>query len=485
MQFDVKKHQSSIYKYIIGLCTLAMLSAIGVYSYLGTYSRYLADDYCEAVRVNKSSPISAVIERYQAGDWRAANRYSNLMFVGFSELLGRDSMQITMTSMVLLWVVGLSWSIHEIRKYLKINLFFQMDIFIGATLGFFSLLQAPNLFQTVYWRSSMMTHFAPLVFGCFLFAFLLRQTRRRKTSLLVNVFIFFAAFIFAGFSEPPTTTTITALPLVMLAIWYWGKSPDKQKHIVLFAWALAGVILGLLVMAFSPAATNTIRETRPNISLILLNSFYYGYLFIIDSLKTMPLPFFVSTLTFLLVVWLYPQDEAPKMPNQRRWSTLLIMIAIPFLAWLLIAAGFAPSVFGQGFPVERMRFLATTIMIVTFMLEGALLGYLPRDKFSIYSRPVFQWLALALFSTLAIVYPLRAAYNIYKTDVPEYRSHAEAWDQRDAEIRKAVAEGATDLVVVQLDSMKGVLEYKKNNWVNICAANYYGLNSISAPLEVP
>jgi len=486
MQFDVKKRQVSIYKSMIGLCALAMLTTIGVFAYLGTYSRYLADDYCESVRVNKaSSPVSAVIERYQAGSWRAANRYSNLLFVGFSEWLGRDAMQITMTSMVLLWAAGLIWSIHEIRKYLKINSFFQMDIFLGAMLGFFSLLQAPNLFQTVYWRSSMMTHFAPLVFGSFLFAFLLRQTDRSKNSLPINIFICFAAFIFAGFSEPPTTTAITALPLVMLAIWYWGKSPDKQKHIELFAWAFAGVILGLLVMAFSPAAANTIRETRPGIFTILLDSFYFGYLFIVNSLKIMPLPFFVSTLIPLLVVWLYPQNEVSKLPGERRPSIFLFMVAIPFLAWLLIAAGFSPSVFGQGFPVERMRFLATTIMIVTFMLEGGLTGSLLKSKLTAFNRPVFQWLAFAFVAALAIAYPVRAAYHVYKFDVPEYRSHAEAWDQRDAGIRAAAAQGKTDLVVVQLDSMKGIIEYKVDNWVNRCAAQYYGLNSISAPLEEP
>jgi hypothetical protein len=80
------------------------------------------------------------------------------------------------------------------------------------------------------------------------------------------------------------------------------------------------------------------------------------------------------------------------------------------------------------------------------------------------------------------LYPLHAASKV-SDSIPEYRSYAIAWDARDAYIRKSVAEGAKDLVVVQLDSMGGVGEYKgrKSYWINSCAARYYGLDSLIAP----
>jgi hypothetical protein len=66
---------------------------------------------------------------------------------------------------------------------------------------------------------------------------------------------------------------------------------------------------------------------------------------------------------------------------------------------------------------------------------------------------------------------------------PEYRYFATAWDARDASIQQAIAEGATDLVVVQLDSIGGVGEYKGNekDWINRCASRFYGLNTLRAP----
>ena len=467
------------------ICVFATLVAIGMYAYLGAFSRYLADDYCEAVSVSKNSPINAVINRYSAGATRASNRYSNLLFVGFSEMLGEHNMQITIVSMVLLWVVGLCWSAHEIRKFLKIDWSLFLDLYLGLSLGFFSFLQAPNLFQTVYWRSSMMTHFAPLVFGSFLSAFLVRQLQRLRfepLSRLIYGFVFFATFIIAGFSEPPATTLVTTLPLLMAVIWFLENTPAKQRHLGLLAWMFAGAFLGLMALVFSPAGANVARETSLDFVAILSKSFLYSYLFIIDSLKIAPLPTLLSILLPFMLIWLYKQQPSPSSRNEI-YSIWLVIFAIPVLLWLLVAAGFAPSVYGQSFPVERMRFLARTLMIVACMLEGALFGFLLKDLKLSPNRIAGWWVVLVLFAVLAIGYPLRAVFNVLKVNVPEYRAHAETWDTRDQYIRKSVVAGAKDMVVTQLDSMHGAVEYKGNKsfWVNVCAAEYYGLHTLVAP----
>ena len=88
--------------------------------------------------------------------------------------------------------------------------------------------------------------------------------------------------------------------------------------------------------------------------------------------------------------------------------------------------------------------------------------------------------------TLAVlmIYPLQSSSKIYAS-FADYRNFATAWDLRDAQIRQAVAEGTKDLVVIQLDSVGNVGEYKgfggPNYWINICAADYYGLHTLVAP----
>ena len=89
----------------------AMLAYLAAVAYLGAFSRYMADDYCEAAAMQSSTPLRAVMDRYEAGEWRAANRYSNLLLAGVLEsLLGLRSVAIILPLMVILWSVGLIYS---------------------------------------------------------------------------------------------------------------------------------------------------------------------------------------------------------------------------------------------------------------------------------------------------------------------------------------------------------------------------------------
>ncbi len=467
---------------IVLISTLAMLAAVSMYAYLGSFSRYIADDYCEAVRVTTVSPFQAVLDRYSDGAFRSANRYSNILFVGFSELLGPNSIPFTIVLMIVLWLLGLSWLVHEIRKFAKVEWTLLMDIFLGSTIAFMSFLQAPNLFQTVYWRSSMMTHFAPLVFGALFLAFLMRQARRpvdETISLVVYGFIFVAAFVLAGFSEPPAATLVTVFSLLLFVVGVRDRSFTRNRFLALTGVTFAGVFTGFLTLLFSPAVTNVAREKTPDVILILFNSFIYAFHFMRDSFLSLPLPLFISFLIPFFVIWTLKQTSGFSLTAETRRLPLW-MIAVPLLTWLLIAAGFSPSVFGQGFPVERMRFLARTLMIATLMLEGVWLGlYLPEFKFN---RTIGVWAALLLFVVVSIGYPLRTAGSLIQKSLPEYRERAELWDIRNAFIHRHIEQGEMELYIPGFGGVYGVKELDANpaHWINACAANFYHVTSIQS-----
>lgn len=475
------KNNETVIKAVLWMSAFAMLAAMAVYAYLGSFSRYIADDYCEAVRVTTVSPVQAVIDRYSDGSFRSANRYSNILFVGFSEMLGQNSIPITMVLMVILWTMGLSWLVHETRKFAGMEWARLMDVFLGGMLAFMSFLLAPNLFQTVYWRSSMMTHFAPLVFGSLFFAFLIRQARRpldAPISIFTYGFIFAASFLLAGFSEPPAATLVTFFALFLFAIWKWNGSPARNRMLAVTGAAFAGVFTGLLTLMFSPAVTNVTREKSPDVLLILFNSFKYAFEFIRDSFLSLPLPLLFSFLIPFLLIWSLKRSGNITFSESRRLP--LWMLILPLLIWLLIAAGFSPSVFGQGFPVERMRFLARTLLIVMLMLEGIWLGLvLPEFKFN---RTIGTWVPLLLFAMISIVYPLRTALGLLNNSILEYRERAELWDLRDAYIHRHIAQGETELFVPGFDGVYGVKELDSNpaHWINACAANFYHVSSIQS-----
>lgn len=473
------------FRYIVGAGVLSLLLAAGLYAYLGSFSRYGGDDYCEAARIRQSSPFAAVFERYFFEDWpRATMRYSNLLFVGFSELLGSYSMPVTMASMVVLWFAGTVWGTYELRKLLNIHWDFLLDLFVGLTFGFFSLRQAPNLLETVYWRSAMMTHFAPLVFGSFLCAFLLRQARTsegKSYSLPAYLLIIAVTFVIAGFSEPPTTTLLTVTVLLMAAVWIWDRSRDRRKHLALLASVFAGALLALAAMVLSPATAGASQERTFNIFSVLLDSFRFSYQFMVDSLRTQPLPIFSTLLITLTLVWLHRQMRPSELSYMHRRVIWIGLIAAPILAWLLIAAGFSPSAYGQSFPVERSRFLARALLIAVFMLEGAFLGLLLGHLNLRRSPMLGQTLFAVIFAALAVGYPLRTAASLLRLDLPEYRERAQLWDARDAYIREMKENGVRDLTVPFLSSeILQDLGDRSGFRLNRCASVLYGVDSIVA-----
>lgn len=484
MQFDPQKFEAGFFRRALTFGALAAFFAITVYAYLGTFSRYWSDDYCEAVRnYRASSPVAAVIQRYEEGSWRAANRYSNLTFVGFSEWLGENNLPITISGMVLLWAVGLSWSVSEFRKFLNVHWSLPADIFLGLMLEFFILLQAPNLFQTVYWRSSMMTHFAPLVFGSFLFAFWFRLARlTKKTSAFDYCVIFFATFIIAGFSEPPVAALVTGLGMLIAALFILGTPAAKQKLLPLTLVAFLGALVGLIVMIASPANMNLIGKTHPTPLKLLSDSFLFAYYFMAFSFKELPLPNLLSAALPFLIALVYKKiNPSINLDSKKRLLWVLVASA-PILMWILIAASFAPSVYGQGYPIERMRFLARAVMTATFMAEGALCGVLFQNiKLSINSRLVQGSLYVALF-LLGIIYPIRAGASVYQKNIEDYQTRAKFWDLRNAYILRHAQQGETDLIVPGYSAPYKVKEIDDDptHWVNICVANFYGVHSVRA-----
>jgi hypothetical protein len=483
MQVEINRFESVFFRYLMTAAALAMFAAIGVYAYLGTFSRHLSDDYCEAVRTNRSNPISAVIDRYTEGQWRAANRYSNLMFVGFGELLGENNLPITTVAMLILLPIGLSWSVYEFRRFFKVQWPLQVDCFLGATLGFFILLQAPNLFQTIYWRSSMMTHFAPIVLGSYLFAFWMRQAARpsdQKISPLIYLLIFFFTYVIAGFSEPPVATMVTALALIIGAVWLWLPVPTRTRLLPLLVAAFLGAFLGLMTMVFSPA-NRSLAQDSPGAINVLKDSFEFSFIFVVYAFKLFPLPGLLSAFIPALLTCLYKQSSPSILSSEQKRFLWVIAAAAPIVLWILIAAGFSPSVYGQGYPVERMRFLACFLMTATFMIEGGVLGLLLgtyRPRFN----QVLSWAAVILFALTGILYPLRAALRVYQIFVPEYQARAEMWDLRNEYIWRHANMGEMDIVVPGYSTEYMVKELDDNpmHWVNICAANYYGIRSIRA-----
>ncbi len=453
--------------------------ALGVYAYLGIFSRHLADDYC-SVDFTRANFFKALLNNYIF----VSDRYANFMLIALSEYISPRSVMVLPALFITLWIVGLAWMLYETSRFTKLN-WSKLTVFtLAFLLAFFALLQAPNRFQILYWRSSMATHFAPLVFMPFLAAFIFRNisaAEKETVPFWKYPLGFFIALIIGGFSEPTVAVMITLLTLAFAAAWKWMTPPTRKAALNLIGWSLAGAVLALLVMGLAPANYYRVSlgKEPPTLTFLVIRSFQYGFNFVDNSFRTLPIPtFFTVAMPFFMFYNMYTSPTLELTSSQRKLIRNLLWF-IPALSYLLIVASFAPSVYGQSFPVERARFAGQLSLVAGLMIEGALLGILLAQWRPDFIQKLPLKLASAVLLAFAALYPLRAAWFSIG-EVPAYRARAEAWDARVIQINDLIAQGETDLLIVQLDGVEGVkeLEGTEKHWVNRCAAKYYQVNSI-------
>ncbi len=470
------------FRYISIVSNVAVLFALSVYAYGGLFARYQADDYCETVYLLSASHIlEAVIHAYNT--W--LNSYSILFLVQLTELGGLWGFRLMTAMTLVLWLAGLTWLTGEIGKFFHARLNLWMNMWLAALIIFLSLYQAPNLHQILYWRTALIPYTVPLVFFIYIAALLLwyvrfpcEKRRALGVGLLVSGLVFFAG----GLGETTAALQVGLLASAVLLVWLTRSKHGRTDLLMILLIALALSVLVVIIIALSPGTATRLEgitsQRAPLFNPITLSTrtLLYTLLFVADALRVAPLPnFLLFALPFGICYFHFSQGR------QISPHTRLAALLLPLLMIIVIGCSFAPSVFAQSYPVARARFAAHFVLAFSLAWEGSLLGMLA-SRIQLPNRVSFARGLLLVLLGMASVYPLRAAANLY-TALSDFRAWSAAWDARDAYIRQAVAEGVTDLVVVQLDTIGGVQEYKHdaNHWVNKCAAEYYGLRTLRAP----
>ncbi len=464
---------------LLGIFTT--LLAIGLYGYLGIFSRYGSDDYClSAFYFQQGNFVTWIIERYL----RDSGRYTNILFIGLvDKLLGWYNVAILPGLMLALFVFGLYLFLNEIVQMASLRWNRFVTLFIAALIVYFSVAQAPNLYEILYWRAGMTSHFAPLVFLTFLGAFILHQIRAaelRRPPLWVLATCFIASFIIGGFSEPPTTLLITILILGICVVWFLGDHRFRRLDLSILAWSLVGSLFALAILALAPANALRLGNAPPTLLELIFKTLQYPSLFIVDTFRSLPLPTLISIIlpAVLFVGVSFPPPQADS--NKTRNRIIFLMAAVLLLAYLLIASSFAPSVYGQSYPVPRARFAARVILTCALIMEGVLIGILIANTNTRFFQPKsVRRFAVVAFMLLSL-YPLRTAWR-NSIDIPIYQNRAVAWDLRDAKIRALQTEGVRDIVVPFLkkevtQDLGDHTEFRLNR----CAAAIYKVDSIVA-----
>ena len=469
---------------VLSLGILTTFIGLGLYAYLGTFSRYGSDDYCLTTFFLQDDLIGRMIRRY----FVTSGRYTNILFIGLADkIFGWYNVAILPPLMLILLVLGLYLLLKEIAEMVAFRWNHWVTFFMAVSITYFSISQAPDLYETLYWRAGMTSHFAPLVLFLFLGAFLLKQirnTRERSPSLWVQAVCFIGPFLVGGLSEPPTAMVITILFLAMCAVWWQGEGRSRRWTLVLLLWALLGALLALIVMALAPANSLRLQTAPPGLLELVSGILRHPLEFIVDTLRTLPIPTLISVTMPALLFYVKFSYSSQNLSRETRNRLGFLIIAVLLLTYLLIAANFAPSVYGQSYPIPRARFAGRMLMTSALMIDGALLGVLAANARMTFFRSIYLHRFAMLALILLVFYPLRGAWRT-STEIPSYQERAAAWDLRDSEIRTLKAQGVQDLVIRFLPEEKlQDLGDRTGFRLNRCASIIYGVNSIVAvPME--
>jgi hypothetical protein len=198
--------------------------------------------------------------------------------------------------------------------------------------------------------------------------------------------------------------------------------------------------------------------------------------FIFYSLKGLWVPFgvlfFINVLIAFIFIDLRDLEMCPR-------NSIFIFLITALATFFLIVCVCAPTAYGMmAYPEERVLMLAQFILICGVSLEGLIIGYSLRH---IKGNPsIVKIISLGVLFILCL-YPL-SNMDDRLAGLEFYRNRARLWDIREIAIDKLLDKGENNLVVPALDSHAEIAELTDdiNYWVNQCAANYYGIESISA-----
>ncbi|NOH00682.1 MAG: hypothetical protein HND47_01250 [Chloroflexi bacterium] len=457
--------------YLTWLGIIAATTTLAVYAYLGFFSRYMADDYCLLVNLQSGDVFTASWNKYLF----SSNRFSNLFVLGFWELFPHNIAFVPAVHVVL-WVGGLYWLHAELNKLFDLKLKFPVLFLSAEILALFSFFTAPNIFQILYWRPGQVSYLTPLVFFTLAAAWLVSLVRREKASIPLAFLFAFLAFFIGGLSETLGALHIAALSLAISGVFFFDKSPRRRPALILLTALLVGASVALLAMLSSPANAMRINPENPTPTplQVILRALGYALLFLWVSVRTLPIPIIaLLAISVLLSYLIFAERQKGRLDSRFAWVFLLV----PLAAYALIFASFAPSAYGQSYPVERVRFPAHFILTVALTALGICGGYV----LSYVKLPAFARYVVTVSAALALLYPfwmMRQPLATYEFR----RLFALRWDEREAMIYDFKAEGELDITIPALDGHEGTkeLDVRPFFWVNQCAAQYYGVHSITA-----
>jgi hypothetical protein len=465
---------------------LLLFLAFAGLAYLGTFTRFLADDFCMAGDALHLGLPDMLAKWY--------NRWTGrFMFIIFTGLFGSGGPRFAGWLPALAgatWLVGIWWAILPLIKHSGWPRPRQLAILASGLSLLVLLSSIPNLFQSFLWQNGMVNYSLPLIGLVFSAGIILRAWLERTRLLPTCAALFVLAFLCGGFTEVFSAMQVTLFALALLISFVVSDQTTRLRLLPILGAALLGGLAAMLVIIIAPG--NLIRlqavgneGIHPGLLRIITFSIQnmahiFGNYFIYTPYWAL-----ASIIPPFLAGWLFSTGYSldQQLPAFWKQNWLKGMALVLGAALILVTAACAPVVYAlNAYPDDRAIIIPQFVIVVAAMSISAMLGTGLR-RLGILPDPVKRIaIAHALQAGILVVIILATGISIRRSVrwIPEFQSFAKAWDDRASIIQKAADSGQSEITVVGGNAHFGIANLKvdPNNWVNVCMAKYYQIPHI-------
>jgi hypothetical protein len=420
-----------------------------------------------------------------------SGRFSFTFIVNLTQLVGPKLTPILPALALALWLLAVIFLIFRWQRWLQTTASIILGFALSGLVIFATLEGSPNVYQSLYWQTGMLTYTLPLILltaylGWLLFyADELPNKSQHSWAIPASGA---ATFVFGGFSETYVSvqTALLIALFILSTIMLQGK---KRRQVNAFLGAgIVGSLLAMLVIVIAPG--NLIRRglmpPSPDPVELIKKSIYDVYIFSVISFRRQPYVVALSIILPALAGFLTYQGISLNKPYRSgdcaRW--LLPLVVIPVLTAGLILAAILPSEYAiSSYPDDRVLIMPVYFLFLGMTLWGLSLGSRLRSAFVIQREWVLSIASLAFgFSVCALLVFGFVSARTLTDQAPIARQYAQAWDERDRALKEITEEQDEPIPVPSLRHMGFLAEigYDPNEWINRCVAQAYGVDAVVA-----
>ena len=461
----------------------SILIGLGLMVYLGFYNRYWSDDWCYERDLEHLGVKQTLAGYFFTGEdairGYSTNRYGLTFITSILYLAGLTGVQL-LPAIIILSLTGIiylntNWIAGRIN-FSHLSLLLACLFFVYYLLYF-----SPHRFQILYWRAGI--HYtATIISTLLLFAVIRFRVMSNANKTAINILAATLAFIGGGLSEIGCVFMVTLFAIVMLIAFYVRKQGYEwgEKILPVIRIILASLLISMLFLILSPSNDRYRVHTDNPIPIFLMpvKALQFSIAFVIDSLKSLPLPHLMLFLFFFALAYITLADQEHRVLTARK--TLWICLYLVLLVFILITAIQFPTTYFYGSPPDaRGQSLSRFSMFAGLAMIGLVVG----GWISLNKNP---WLRIFSVSLILVVslYTLRLI-RINYDELPGFIQRAQVWDARDQMIRQAVLAGQSRIEVPVIDT--GQIETRDiirsidmDEWTSNCATAYYGAEAFLA-----